>query len=226
MRVIGIDQSLSCTGVTIKELDGNLNVVDSRYYFTTSVKKHTYQQSIKPWFIGKATGFNKAYKIGEHLREIFQSMKDCAYVAMEGYSFGSKSQSLFQLGELGGVIRYLAKKNQLNLRVYEPTVIKKWATGKGAGKKAPMYTAYKEMFPNSPILSVYDSLNLKLPIEPQLSRSAGKPLCDLIDSDFIATMLCEELRVRNGIKTLYGKDDIFHNITKSKSDTLADRVFE
>ena len=226
MRVAGIDQSLRCTGVTIKELDGNLNVVDSRYYFTTSIRKHTYQQGIKPWFIGKSSGFNKAYKICEHLREIFQSMRDCTYVAMEGYSFGSKSQSLFQLGELGGAIRYLVKKNQLKLRVYQPTVIKKWATGKGVGKKAAMYTAYKDMFPNSPILSVYDNLNPKLPFEPQLSRAAGKPLCDLIDSDFIATMLCEELRIKRGINTLYGRDDIFHSITKNKTDTLAERYFE
>lgn len=227
MKIIGIDQSLSCTAVSVKDLDGNYNVTDEKYFFTTTVKKHSYQHRIKPWLISnKAKGFTKTFYIVDYLSDIFKSVRGDAYLALEGYSFGSQSQSIFQLGELGGAIKYVAKKNDIKIRTYEPTVIKKFATGKGSGKKAPMYESYRNLFPDSNILKAYDIVNRKLPVEPQLSRSIGKPLCDLIDSDFIAHMLCEELRLKNGIESKYKRDEIFLSTTKNKKDCFAERSFE
>jgi hypothetical protein len=189
VHVIGIDQSLSCTGVTHLTFTDNMDHTDSHFYFSTDKKKHTSNGNIIPWFIGKKRGFDKAYAICTNIQNLFSSIEGQIYIGMEGYSFASLGRSIFQLGELGGIIKYLALNIGITVDVYEPTVIKKHATGKGNGKKESMYLAYKQKFPDSPVLKYYDAIDNKLLIEPQLARATGKPLCDLIDSHFIADMV-------------------------------------
>lgn len=56
-------------------------------------------------------------------------------IYIEGYSFGSRGAAVTQIAEFGGVLRYFI--SQYSSRVYEvaPTTLKKFCTGKGAGKK-------------------------------------------------------------------------------------------
>ncbi len=56
-------------------------------------------------------------------------------IYIEGYSFGSKGAAVTQIAEFGGVLRYFF--SQYSSKVYEvaPTTLKKFCTGKGAGKK-------------------------------------------------------------------------------------------
>lgn len=56
-------------------------------------------------------------------------------VIIEGYSFGSRGRALFQLGELGGVIRYELFKLGIEIKEIPPTSLKKFITGKGNAKK-------------------------------------------------------------------------------------------
>jgi len=56
-------------------------------------------------------------------------------VAIEGYAFGSTSGLVFNIGESTGALKQILWKKGIEFETVPPTVIKKFATGKGnAGK--------------------------------------------------------------------------------------------
>jgi hypothetical protein len=232
MRVFGIDQSLSCTAITQHVVELDWSITKTQHWFTTDVKKRSVKMcdNIMPLFIGKFKGFQKIKRIASLMDQLFEvEAKDGDILALEGYSFASTSSAIFQLGELGGVIKWLAHKYNMRVRTYEPTVIKKYATDKGAGKKAPMLMAYYQQYPDSNVLKHYAELNLKLPLEPQLSKSAGKPLCDLIDSHFIADMLLDEQKLRTDIlhpEVSDKKASVFTSMSKKGKPTFLETPYE
>lgn len=199
-RIFGIDQSLSCTAVTMQNINYDRSVHSHEYFFTTDIAKKTKESThtdIMPMLIKKSTHFRKVREIGYAVEQIFaHHAKEGDILALEGYSYGSIGNT-FQLGELGGLIKWLGSQRGMKIRVYEPTVVKKYATGKGAGKKEPMFRAYEKLYPHSPIIRSYaENLNRRIPLEPQLKSTLGTPLCDLIDSHFISDMALVEHLLR------------------------------
>lgn len=65
-------------------------------------------------------------------------------VAIEGYAFGAKG-AVFNLGELGGVLRLEVYKRGLPLIEVPPTTLKKHITGKGTSAKQVMI---KDLYKN------------------------------------------------------------------------------
>jgi crossover junction endodeoxyribonuclease RuvC len=55
-------------------------------------------------------------------------------VVIEGYSFGARNRA-HQLGELGGVVRHALWEHGVDFVNIAPTVLKKFATGRGTAKK-------------------------------------------------------------------------------------------
>lgn len=201
MNIVGVDQSISCTGVTHLQVNEDLDIIDRQHYFTSSVIKRSKKicSDITPWFVGRNIfGFDKIIKICYFIDKFFEDigMKEGDILAIEGYSYDSESSNLVQLGEIAGIIKYIAKLYGASIRTYQPTNIKQFATMKGAGKKAPMFLAYHKLYPKSNILKHYDTIDHRMPIEIQLSRVGGKPLCDLIDSSFISEMALGEHMMR------------------------------
>jgi Holliday junction resolvasome RuvABC endonuclease subunit len=118
--ILAIDPSLTNTAVVIG--DGE----------TISVK----------CFGSKACGDNPVLRIvraANLVREICEHVvKDIPFagVYIEGYSFGSNDSRARFSAEYGGLLReMLMSKCSLNLREVAPTTLKKFCTGKGAGKK-------------------------------------------------------------------------------------------
>jgi crossover junction endodeoxyribonuclease RuvC len=74
-------------------------------------------------------------------REIWFCVADADVVVLEGYSFGSKGRSLFQIGELGGVVRLKLWREGIAFAEVPPTVLKKLATGKGNASKDEVFAA-------------------------------------------------------------------------------------
>jgi crossover junction endodeoxyribonuclease RuvC len=56
---------------------------------------------------------------------------DADVVVMEGYSFGARGNAVFQIGELGGVIRLSLRRAKIPFALVPPSNLKKYATGKG-----------------------------------------------------------------------------------------------
>lgn len=65
---------------------------------------------------------------------------------MEGYALGiQQSSSIFDLGELGGVLKMSILKNQNNLIITSPNTLKMMFSGIGKNKKEVMKAKYEEL---------------------------------------------------------------------------------
>lgn len=132
MAIIGIDQSLTGTGVAHVENDGTL--------FETKLLK-----------VGKLRGIERLDFITSEICKFIDSVSERIVVAREGYSFGSTGRATFSLGELGGCIdlRLYSQKPGDIVAYYTipPTVIKKYCLGKGNIKKDSAYllTVYNKI---------------------------------------------------------------------------------
>ena len=112
MLVIGIDLSLTATGIAFAEGPALL----------------------KP---GKLRGMARLAWLRD---EILNLIPDCAIVAIEGYAYGSHSSS-YDLGELGGVVRLALHEAGIVYVDVPPATIKGYATGKGNANKAEVLGA-------------------------------------------------------------------------------------
>ena len=63
-------------------------------------------------------------------------------IFIEGYSFGSKGQGLFQIAENCGILKYRLLEKGYDYNTVVPSVVKKLATGKGNADKQKMYEAF------------------------------------------------------------------------------------
>ena len=69
---------------------------------------------------------------------------DIEFAVLEGFSFGSRGQALFQIAGLSYLVRYHLKCVDIDYSLVPPTALKKWVTKKGnAPKEVMMLHAYK-----------------------------------------------------------------------------------
>ena len=92
-------------------------------------------------------------------------------IFIEGYSFGSKGQAVFQIAENGGILKYRLK--EYNYRILVPSVIKKFATGKGNADKQMMYEQFTKDT-NTNLMKAFDIPTL------------NNPITDIVDAYYIA----------------------------------------
>ena len=93
-------------------------------------------------------------------------------VYIEGYSYGSKGQGLFQIAENCGILKYRLQEQNIPYNTIVPSVVKKGATGKGNADKDMMYEAFvKET--KIDLKKIFDT------------EKTGNPVSDIADSYFI-----------------------------------------
>lgn len=117
LRIVAYDLSLTSTGAASRDRSG-----------------------IGMWLIesGKLQG---PERLG-YIREYVMGDAIAAHlVVLEGYSYGSQGRALFQIGELGGVIRLALWEAGIPYVEVSPAELKKYATGKGNAKKLAVYQA-------------------------------------------------------------------------------------
>lgn len=141
MAVVGIDQSLTGTGVAQIENDGNL----------------VRMQLLKT---GKLRGVERLAHIASQLCVFLEEVGERFVAAREGYSFGSQGRATFSLGELGGCVD-LTLFNSRPGKIVEyylipPNVHKKYCLGSGAVKKDSSY-----------LLTVLNKTGLEFPDDNQ-----------------------------------------------------------
>jgi len=93
-------------------------------------------------------------------------------VYIEGYSFGSKGQGIFQIAENCGILKYRLQEEQIPYDTVVPSVVKKGATGKGNADKEMMYNAFV----------AETNIDVKSILE---TDKVGNPVSDIADSYFI-----------------------------------------
>lgn len=114
MSVLGLDASLTGTGYCL--INGE------------SVKDHGTIKS-------KLRGVERLIDIRAAVGDILESAGKIDLICLEGYSFGSQGRAVFQIGELGGVLRCLMFDNGIKWVEVAPSTLKKFACGKGNVKK-------------------------------------------------------------------------------------------
>jgi len=142
---IGIDQSMNSTGVVA--IDEEYKIIDD--YIISSDKS--------------LENYERIMNIGDNLIVNILKLKDeydCILkCCIEGLSFASHGRGVIQQGALHNYIRILLLKNDIQNVVCEPTVLKKFVTGKGQCKKDLMlmkiFKKWNIEFDNTDIADAY-----------------------------------------------------------------------
>lgn len=123
--IVGLDLSLVHTGVGI--------VVDSDFATSFGI-------------VPKEKGVLRLCYVRDAIKELLSSVPQDTSIAIEGYSFGSIGNAIYGIGELGGVIRLLCFDMSFSVRIVPPTVVKKFACGKGNAAKKVVVETYNQIY--------------------------------------------------------------------------------
>jgi hypothetical protein len=107
--------------------------------------------------------------------------KESLYILIEDYAFAAKGR-VFNLAENCGLLKYLLYKNGYNFSTVAPSVIKKYATGKGNANKEAMWLAFFE-------LTGIDLIDIYGPV----SRRLLSPVTDIIDAYYLTRWMHDSL---------------------------------
>ena len=108
----------------------------------------------------------------------YNIVQGCDEVFLEGYAFATSAQAgVRSLAENTGLLKHKMWKNKLTFSTYPPTVIKKFATGKGNANKEQMYDAFVD--------ELLTPTDLKERLTPK-AKKVINPISDIVDSYFIA----------------------------------------
>ena len=140
---IGLDLSLSCTGMA---------AIDSRGYLTSTGMIQTKPAS------GLANRIARFDHIARSVCNFVKAHSPCQ-VLIEGYSFGSKGRGVFDIAEAGGIVRHqliTTCPDILSIDELAPSALQKAVTGFGGGKGVVKKQAMKDA-----VEEIYGPLNLK-----------------------------------------------------------------
>ena len=112
-------------------------------------------------------------------------IQECDEVYIEGYAFATSAQAgVRSIAENTGLLKNKMWLGRIPFKNYPPTVIKKFATGKGNANKELMYESF--------VCELLTPTNLKERLTPKASKITN-PVSDIVDSYFIAKAGAEGL---------------------------------
>jgi Holliday junction resolvasome RuvABC endonuclease subunit len=170
----GIDYSMTSPSICIHE-GKNWSIDNCTFYYL--VKKDKFLK-----ITDKIKGFlyedyNSPQQRFDNLSNwVIKNLNDrqVKYVGLEGYSYGSTSSRLFEIGENGGLLKYKMWSSGINFEIYAPTTIKKFACGKGNANKERLWECFLE--------------ETKLNLFHSIGQGVGKswnPVSDMVDAYYI-----------------------------------------
>ena len=184
--IIGIDYSLNSPAVCVA--DESFEFDKCNFFYLTSKKKHlgklryNIQGDEHKEYNDPIERFENLSTWALHKINTLPNIQNGIEIFIEGYSFGSKGQAVFQIAENGGILKYrLHTTSTLKYDTIVPSVIKKYATGKGNADKKLMYDTFTKEH-NIDLMKVFDMQTL------------NNPVTDIIDSYYIARCGYERLK--------------------------------
>lgn len=170
MRIVGIDYSLSSPCVCICDVE-KFSFSNCKFYFLTDLKKYDIDidnlqgDMHSHYFIEEERFFNITQWVLDKLKE-----GDIIY--MEGYSMGSTGR-VFNIAENAGLLKHYLWKRKYTYNVVPPTVIKKFATGKGNANKQFLQDCFEA------------ETNYYIKKKLSMTDKQSNPSSDIIDSYYI-----------------------------------------
>ena len=179
--VAGIDYSLCGPAVCISDMSQSFDFYSCQFYFLTSVKK--YAKKIKQNVTGETfSDYNQEIQRYETIADwAADKVTGCSQVALEGYAYNATGK-VFHIAENTGVLKYKLYQQSLPVDVFTPSVIKKFATGKGNANKDFMYESFLQ--------------DTGVPLAKFMGMNKDKiksPLSDIVDAYFICKYLRYEV---------------------------------
>jgi len=182
-KIVGIDYSLNSPAICVADTSFHFN--KCHFYYLTNKKKHLGSM------LKNITGYeHKEYKtpierfknLSDFIIHCLEKTSDEKAIFIEGYSFGSKGQAVFQIAENCGILKYRFDfEKQFKYDTIVPSVIKKFASGKGNADKEKMYEAFTKET-KVDLKKIFDMGKL------------SNPVTDIIDSYYIARCGYENIK--------------------------------
>lgn len=128
LRVVGLDLSLSATGTATRAVGdtGEVEILMSTIRHPLLPSKLVGQELLE-------ARCRRVARIRDEVLGLVQSLP--TFIALEGYSYGSKGNSIVQIAELGGAVRVALWEAGLPVALISPSELKLYATGKGNASK-------------------------------------------------------------------------------------------
>ena len=179
MVIAGIDYSLTCPAICIHDsYDGVFNFDNAKFYFRSNLQRFDKFHENRIWGENHGqwkTDEDRYDDIATWALDILTSVHRVDKVYLEGYSYGSTGK-VFHIAENTAILKYNLWDEQIEFEIIPPTVIKKFATGKGNANKEKMYEAFINENPG---------VDLRSELTPR-SSNVISPVSDIVDAYFIA----------------------------------------
>jgi Holliday junction resolvasome RuvABC endonuclease subunit len=171
MFLAGIDYSMTSPSICVFNGSKELNF-DNCEFFVYTQKKPKFDRKnitfdIQEKYDCQEDRFDKISNWSLNILKKYEVKN----LAVEGYSYGSKSNRLFDIGENGGLLKHKLWKNSIYFKIFTPSEVKKHFSGKGNSNKEKMSNA------------LYEKENIKL------HEDSESPVSDIIDSYAILRLL-------------------------------------
>ena len=180
-KLAGIDYSLTSPAICVwkQDVDRLFNFDSCDLYYLEDA------QRLKRTNIGILNLHPEPYPDWETEEQRHDLLSDWAMsciqgceVFIEGYAFATSGKShVRSVAENSGLLKHKMYKANQKFTSVPPTVIKKYATGKGNSNKEAMYDAFTAELLTPP--------DLKTTLKPK-STKLTSPVTDLVDAYFIA----------------------------------------
>jgi hypothetical protein len=186
--IVGIDYSMTSPAICV--CNGEFKYENCKFLFVTATKKYAqpFNEQIEglPLF-EYSDNIERFALLAEMTYEfIFDNWPEgeessTVKIGLEGYAMGAKGQ-VFSIGENTGILKHrLCHAEEWKVDVHAPSVIKKFATGKGNAKKEDMYEAFV----------AETGVNLSDILEQSVDPKVSSPISDIVDAYYIAKLQSE-----------------------------------
>lgn len=175
--IAGIDYSLTSPSVCVTKIEnGEFKYENSKFYF---LRQSKHQQSIGRTFIcheypSYSSAIERYDKLASWtLENLVWYTGRVQKVFIEDFAFSATGR-VFNIAENVGVLKKRLYDAKISFECIPPTVIKKFATGKGNAKKEVMYDAFYQE----------SKVDLQSSLSPK-SKNIGNPVSDIVDAYYI-----------------------------------------
>ena len=187
IKAIGIDYSLNSPALCIAS--GDMSFKNCKFHYLSSKKKYIGQfdnitgTEYPEW----SDPIERFTKISSWVHTSLRSYGDMdlfngkKVVHLEGYSYGSKGQAIFQIAENCGILKYSLLNIKIEYNIIVPSIVKKFATDKGNANKELMY----EHFCKDTKTDLMKTLDM---------QTLSNPVTDIVDAYYISRCGYENIK--------------------------------
>jgi hypothetical protein len=174
MYVAGVDYSMTSPAICLYNIENKEFKFENceLHYMTQSKKYDVKFKNVTGYFFEYTNEMQRYDIISSFFIDRLLELDDEVKVFIEDYSMGSKGR-VFHIAENTGVFKYRLWNFHVAFETIPPTVIKKFATGKGNADKARMQEVFEE------------NTNVRLKEELHMTEKQWNPSSDLIDAYWI-----------------------------------------